>query len=240
MFQPSHGTAPDIAGKGIANPTAMILSAAMMLDWLGERHGSSAARDAARAIEHSVDHAFGTLNLRSYDIGGTNGTREIGADRRRPDPQRRGRSAMTLAVAIAGCGYFSRFHQDAWSRMEGVRVVGVADRDPSKRAAAAALFPQARRPSTTPRRCSTQTKPDLLDIVTPPQTHLDLVEAAAQRGITMICQKPLAPEHDEAVAIVETAEKAGVLLAVHENFRFMPWFMEAHRLIAGGRRRHGR
>ncbi|TCR68522.1 isocitrate/isopropylmalate family dehydrogenase [Bosea sp. BK604] len=78
MFQPSHGTAPDIAGKGIANPTAMILSAAMMLDWLGERHGSNAARDAARAIELSIDLAFGTMNLRSYDIGGRNGTREIG------------------------------------------------------------------------------------------------------------------------------------------------------------------
>jgi len=79
MFQPSHGTAPDIAGKGIANPTAMILSAAMMLDWLGERHGSAAARDAARAIELGVDHAFGKMNLRSYDIGGRHGTREIGA-----------------------------------------------------------------------------------------------------------------------------------------------------------------
>lgn len=78
LFQPSHGTAPDIAGKGVANPTAMILSAAMMLDWLGDRHDSEAARNAGRAIELSVDHAFGALNLRSYDIGGRDGTREIG------------------------------------------------------------------------------------------------------------------------------------------------------------------
>ncbi|KQU53531.1 3-isopropylmalate dehydrogenase [Bosea sp. Leaf344] len=78
MFQPSHGTAPDIAGRGIANPTAMILSAAMMLDWLGETRGSQAAVDAGRAIEKSVDHAFGTLGLRSHDIGGSNGTVEIG------------------------------------------------------------------------------------------------------------------------------------------------------------------
>ena len=78
LFQPSHGTAPDIAGKGIANPTAMILSAAMMLDWLGDRHGSAVAGDAARAIENGVDHAFGKLGLRSYDIGGKNGTGDIG------------------------------------------------------------------------------------------------------------------------------------------------------------------
>jgi predicted dehydrogenase len=140
---------------------------------------------------------------------------------------------MTLSVAIAGCGYFSRFHQVAWSRMEGVRVVGIADRDPEKRAAAAALFPQARA-FTDAEAMLDETRPLLLDIVTPPQTHLDLVKAAAQRKIAMICQKPLAPGLKEAVELVETAERAGVLLAVHENFRFMPWFMEADRLIRDG------
>lgn len=78
LFQPSHGTAPDIAGKGIANPTAMILSVALMLQWLGERHGSSQARDAALAIERGVDYAFDKLKLRTYDIGGRNGTRDVG------------------------------------------------------------------------------------------------------------------------------------------------------------------
>ncbi len=78
LFQPSHGTAPDIAGKGIANPTAMILSAAMMLDWLGDTRDSQAARDAAQAVERSVDHAFGTLGLRTYDIGGRSGTNQVG------------------------------------------------------------------------------------------------------------------------------------------------------------------
>lgn len=78
MFQPSHGTAPDIAGKGMANPTAMILSVAMMLDWLGARNGSTVARDAARAIEVGVDQAFGRLGLRTFDIGGSHGTRDVG------------------------------------------------------------------------------------------------------------------------------------------------------------------
>ncbi|WP_375459662.1 isocitrate/isopropylmalate dehydrogenase family protein [uncultured Enterovirga sp.] len=78
LFQPSHGSAPDIAGQGIANPTAMILSAALMLDWLGERHGSADARLAASAIERSVDLAFGEKGVRSYDLGGQDGTVEIG------------------------------------------------------------------------------------------------------------------------------------------------------------------
>ncbi len=44
VFQPCHGTAPDIMGQGKANPTAMILSAALMLDWLADKHGHEAAR----------------------------------------------------------------------------------------------------------------------------------------------------------------------------------------------------
>jgi predicted dehydrogenase len=140
---------------------------------------------------------------------------------------------MTLSVAIAGCGYFSRFHQDAWSRMEGVRVVGVADRDEARRKAAAALFPDAQAFDEVEAMLDAA-RPDLIDIVTPPQTHRVLVEAAARRGVKMICQKPVAPGYDEAKAIVELAEKANVMLAVHENFRFMPWFIEAHQLIHGG------
>src|SRR3954451_25275388 len=78
LFQPSHGTAPDIAGQGIANPTAMILSTAMLLEWLGERHQSQAARDAARAVEKAVDRGFGQLGLRTYDMGGRDGTMRVG------------------------------------------------------------------------------------------------------------------------------------------------------------------
>jgi predicted dehydrogenase len=77
-------------------------------------------------------------------------------------------------------------------------------------------------------------KPDLLDIVTPPETHLELVRAAAERGIAMICQKPLAPTYAEAVELVGVAERAGATLAVHENFRWQPWYREAKRLIRQG------
>ncbi|MBY0335538.1 MAG: isocitrate/isopropylmalate dehydrogenase family protein, partial [Acetobacteraceae bacterium] len=58
VFQPSHGTAPDIAGQGIANPTAMILSAALMLEWLAEERGARGCADAARELRAAVDAAF--------------------------------------------------------------------------------------------------------------------------------------------------------------------------------------
>ena len=59
LFQPSHGTAPDIAGKGIANPLATILSAGLMLEWLGQRDGNDDATRAAARIEAAVDAVTG-------------------------------------------------------------------------------------------------------------------------------------------------------------------------------------
>jgi 3-isopropylmalate dehydrogenase len=75
MFQPCHGSAPDIAGQGKANPTACILSGAMMLDWLAERSGHAALAQAARRIEQAVDEIFKTI--RPFEFGGRAGTREI-------------------------------------------------------------------------------------------------------------------------------------------------------------------
>ena len=77
VFQPSHGTAPDIMGKGIANPTAMILSAAMMLDWLGERHGVEACTVAGKLLQDAVDRAYRSRAIRPVDQGGRDGTRAV-------------------------------------------------------------------------------------------------------------------------------------------------------------------
>ena len=73
VFQPSHGTAPDIAGQGIANPTATLLSAAMMLDWLASRGAGDNWREAAAELDQAVRAAFAD-GLRTRDIGGTAGT----------------------------------------------------------------------------------------------------------------------------------------------------------------------
>lgn len=77
VFQPSHGTAPDIAGQGKANPTAMILSAAMMLDWLGRQHNEPGCVEAAQLLEQAVDDAFGGGELRTADFGGSAGTADV-------------------------------------------------------------------------------------------------------------------------------------------------------------------
>jgi len=76
VFQPCHGTAPDIMGQGKANPTAMILSAAMMLDWLADKHALEGANEAAERIERAVDKAYAD-GIRPMQFGGSNGTADV-------------------------------------------------------------------------------------------------------------------------------------------------------------------
>jgi 3-isopropylmalate dehydrogenase len=78
VFQPSHGTAPDIAGKGIANPIAQILSAGMMLTWLDERKQDSQASAAARAIEAAVETTLRDRRFHTADLGGVATTTVVG------------------------------------------------------------------------------------------------------------------------------------------------------------------
>jgi 3-isopropylmalate dehydrogenase len=77
LFQPCHGSAPDIAGQGKANPTATILSAAMMLDWLAERSGIEALADASRRLERAVDAIYASGRIKPCEFGGRDGTAAI-------------------------------------------------------------------------------------------------------------------------------------------------------------------
>lgn len=77
VFQPCHGTAPDIAGKGLANPTAMILSGAMMLEWLDEKQGAPEATKAATLIRRAVDAAFADGSLVTCELGGDAGVAKV-------------------------------------------------------------------------------------------------------------------------------------------------------------------
>jgi len=76
VFQPCHGTAPDIMGQGKANPTGMILSAAMMLDWLADKHGLEGAAEAGERIERAVDQVYAD-GIKPMEFGGKNGTADI-------------------------------------------------------------------------------------------------------------------------------------------------------------------
>ena len=74
VFQPCHGSAPDIAGKNIANPFAMLLSAAMMLEWLAEQHKISALREDGQRLSNAVYKTLSEGKAITSDIGGNAST----------------------------------------------------------------------------------------------------------------------------------------------------------------------
>jgi isocitrate/isopropylmalate dehydrogenase len=77
--QAQHGSAPDIAAQDKANPTSLILSAAMLLDWLAERHRRAEFSKASQAIEAAIDRALGSAETRTRDLGGKLGTKAFAA-----------------------------------------------------------------------------------------------------------------------------------------------------------------
>ena len=77
LFQPSHGSAPDIAGKGLANPVAMFLSAAMMMTWLGTKHNEAQTIEAGALLDDAIAKAFASGTLKPTEFGGPHGTDDI-------------------------------------------------------------------------------------------------------------------------------------------------------------------
>ncbi|MBY8976231.1 Gfo/Idh/MocA family oxidoreductase [Rhodobacteraceae bacterium NNCM2] len=138
---------------------------------------------------------------------------------------------MSLRVACIGAGYFSQFHYDAWSRIDDVALVGACDLHAKTLEAHAPGVPHF----DDARSMLTQVSPDLVDIITPPPSHFGLIKQAIEAGTkAIICQKPFCQTLDEAEAATALAEHAGVVLAIHENFRFQPWYRQIARMISDG------
>ena len=125
----------------------------------------------------------------------------------------------TVSVACVGAGYFSRFHYEAWSRITNVAIVGAMDqRLESAQDTGYEAFDNL--PSMLQK-----TQPQLLDIITPPATHLAFIRQALEYGVkAMICQKPFCASLNEAQEATKLCAEANIPLIIHENFRFQPWY----------------
>ena len=184
VFQPCHGSAPDIAGQGKANPTATILSVAMMLDWLGGApRGRPPASAAARlagggrgeGLRGRGPRALRARGRRRATSGhhpararGRSGSDEGAA----PGPEEAPMKKLK-GVAI-GAGYFSRFQYEAWTRIPEVEIVALCNRNEEKAAAADGRSTASRAHYTDYREMLEKEKPDFVDIITPPETHLEM------------------------------------------------------------------
>ncbi|MHA7773806.1 Gfo/Idh/MocA family protein [Roseibium sp. M-1] len=134
-----------------------------------------------------------------------------------------------LRVACLGAGYFAQFHYDAWRRIPKVRLVGACDQDREKaRATGLTAFGEL--------DCMLKmSKPDLLDIITPPPTHFAAIKLAIEKGVkAIICQKPFCTSLDEAKLATDMADAAGVTIVIHENFRFQPWYRTIRQALDRG------
>ena len=143
-----------------------------------------------------------------------------------------------LRVGVVGVGYLGKFHAQIYARMPQVELVGVADTDgDAARRVAAEL-------GCTAYTDSTELVPqvDAVSIVVPTVKHLSVAQPFLDAGVHMLMEKPLAPSYDEALTLVQAAERAGVIFQVGHLERFNagvaalaeqvrePRFVEVHRL----------
>jgi predicted dehydrogenase len=139
------------------------------------------------------------------------------------------RAMSTIRVAGVGSGYFAQFHYGAWRRLP-VELVGVCDLDIAKAQAIVENFEHARAFDNAAKMLEAM-RPELLDVIVPPAAQAPIVEAAIDAGIPLICQKPFTPDLATARQLSQRAADAGVMLAIHENFRFEPWHQAIRALL---------
>lgn len=132
-------------------------------------------------------------------------------------------------VAI-GAGYFSQFQYEAWNRIPEVEITALCNSN-QERARGIMDNYGVKNHYTDYKEMILKEKPDFVDIITPPETHFEMCKFAADNGVHIICQKPLAPTYAESKAIVDYVSKTNVRFVVHENFRFQPWHREIKKLI---------
>jgi D-apiose dehydrogenase len=130
--------------------------------------------------------------------------------------------------ALIGCGFFSQHHQEAWRRVPDAEIVAACDLSLERARAAA---PRA---YTSVEEMLKVEELDFVDIVTRSATHLDLISMVAERGLAIICQKPMAPDWATACSMVEIAERHGVRFMIHDNWRWQSWYRAAGAMIARG------
>lgn len=130
-----------------------------------------------------------------------------------------GSTQKVFRGGLVGCGCFASNHLHAWQEVEGAEITAVCDRQAERAQAYGERF-SVKEVYSEVSGMLDAAELDFVDIVTTPETHRELVEEAASRGLHVICQKPMAPSVEDAGAMVEACRSAGVRFMVHENFRW--------------------
>ncbi len=138
-----------------------------------------------------------------------------------------------LRIGVLGCGMISADHLAAWARCDGARVVAVCDPAPERAQSRAAQFGIGRT-YDVPAAMLAAERLDAVDVITPRETHADMVRLAARHGVHALCEKPLCPTYDEAVALVRDVGST-IRVMVNENWRYRAYFRRIAAWLAAGR-----
>ncbi len=138
--------------------------------------------------------------------------------------------ARELKGVFVGAGYFSHFHLDAWNRIPNVQIVAGCDLDQDKLSTLTTKYNIPVSYKSVEEMLDKE-NPDFIDIITPPDTHLELCKLAISKGVHMLCQKPVAPTFDEATHLFDLVNKSQVRFMVHDNWRFQPWYRKVKALM---------
>jgi predicted dehydrogenase len=134
-----------------------------------------------------------------------------------------------------GCGSISKYHLRAWSQINGVEIVALANRTIEKAQTRAREFGiPLEHVYCDHRELLEREDLDFVDIATLPDAHRIQVEDAAASGVNVLCQKPMAPTLEDAHAMIEACERAGVLFSINENWRWRTWYRDLKRKIEQG------
>ena len=134
-----------------------------------------------------------------------------------------------IRLAVVGTGYFSQFHYDAWKRLN-VDLVGICSLNKDEASKYSKQFQNCEVYLDFETMIKT-TKPELVDIIVPPLNHLKFIKVAARNKVHIICQKPFTTSINEAKEAISFAKRKRVKIAVHENFRFQPWYMKINEIL---------
>jgi predicted dehydrogenase len=135
--------------------------------------------------------------------------------------------------ALIGCGFFSHNHMNAWAEIDQSEIVALCDIDETRAQNMAKQY-GIKKIYTDAANMLDSEHLDFVDIATTAPSHRKLVELAAAKTKTVICQKPFAETIEDAVAMVDAAEASGANLIIHENFRWQKPFIAIQKFIEEG------
>jgi len=136
-------------------------------------------------------------------------------------------------IGIIGCGFWANYQVAAWKEIPEAKIISVCDRDLPKMKALAEKFNIPHLYTSVPEMLK-NAELDCIDIISSPETHPEIVLAAADAGTPVICQKPMAMELSDAKRMVEKCHSLNVPFYIHENFRWQAPMLKVKELLDGG------